>query len=122
MASILAPLLDFALAFVILIGMIVWYGITPGWALLALPLFIMLAVLTALAMGLFLAGLNVRYRDVGHAIPFLVQLWMFASPVAFPGSASFPNSCAFCMVSTRWPASSKDFAGPCLARQGLISS
>ena len=86
MSSILSPLLDFAFAFVILIGMIVWFGITPGWGLLAVPLFILLAVLTALAIGLCLAGLNVRYRDVGHAIPFLVQLWMFASPVAYPVS------------------------------------
>jgi lipopolysaccharide transport system permease protein len=91
-AAIVSPLLDFAVAFVVLIGMIAWYGITPGWALLTLPLFTLLAVLTALAVSLFLSGLNVRYRDVGHAIPFMIQLWMFASPVAYPVS----------MIPERW--------------------
>ncbi|MEO8260457.1 MAG: ABC transporter permease [Acidobacteriota bacterium] len=92
LAAILSPLLDFAVAFVVLIGMIFWFGITPGWALLTVPLFTVLAVLAALAVGLWLSGLNVRYRDVGHAIPFLIQLWMFASPVAYPAT----------MIPDRW--------------------
>jgi lipopolysaccharide transport system permease protein len=85
-SAILSPLLDFAISFVLLIAMILWFGTTPGWVVLALPLFVLLTVLTALAVGLWLSALNVRYRDVGHAIPFLIQLWMFASPVAYPAS------------------------------------
>jgi len=83
-SGVLSPLVDFAVAFVILVGMMIWYRILPSWGILALPLFLLLAVLTALAVGLWLSALNVRYRDVGHAIPFLTQIWMFASPVAYP--------------------------------------
>src|SRR5215813_7615251 len=86
LSGILSPIVDFAIAFVILIGMMIWYGTLPTWGILALPLFMLLAILTALAVGLWLSALNVRYRDVGHTIPFLVQLWMFASPVAYPVS------------------------------------
>jgi len=86
LSGILSPVVDFAVAFVILIGMMIWYGTLPTWGILALPLFMLLAILTALAVGLWLSALNVRYRDVGHTIPFLVQLWMFASPVAYPVS------------------------------------
>lgn len=77
---------DFAIAFVILIGMMFWYGIVPGWAVLTLPLFILLAMGAAFSVGLWLSALNVRYRDVSHALPFVVQLWLFASPVAYPTS------------------------------------
>src|SRR2546430_140910 len=85
-SAAVAPLVDFGVAFVLLLGMMVWFGIVPGWSVLALPLFLLLALLTALAMGLWLSALNVRYRDVGHAIPFLIQFWMYASPVAYPVS------------------------------------
>jgi lipopolysaccharide transport system permease protein len=85
-SGILSPLVDFAIAFVILIGMMIWFAIAPNWGVLALPLFILLALLTALAVSLWLSALNVRYRDVGHAIPFLLQLWMYASPVVYPVS------------------------------------
>jgi lipopolysaccharide transport system permease protein len=64
----------------------IWFGIAPTWGVLALPLLLVLALSTALAVGLFLSALNVRYRDVGHTIPFLVQVWMYASPVAYPVS------------------------------------
>ena len=64
----------------------VWFGIAPTWGVLALPLFLLLALVTALAVGLWLTALDVRYRDVGHAIPFLIQFWMYASPVAYPVS------------------------------------
>lgn len=84
LSGILSPLVDFGVAFVILVGMMIWYGTLPNWGVLALPVFILLAILTALAVGLWLSALNVRYRDVGHTIPFLTQLWMFASPVAYP--------------------------------------
>jgi lipopolysaccharide transport system permease protein len=87
LAGAVAPAVDFAFAFVVLLGMMVWYGITPTWGVLLLPVFMVLACLTALAMGLWLSALNVRYRDVGHTIPFLVQCWMYASPVAYSISA-----------------------------------
>src|SRR5262249_20168201 len=79
-----APLVDFALAFVVLLAMIAWFGVTPTAAVIAVPLFLSMASLTALAFGLWLSALNVRYRDVGHTVPFITQFWMFASPVAYP--------------------------------------
>jgi lipopolysaccharide transport system permease protein len=79
----IAPLVDFVISFVILLGMMAWYGIAPTWGVLALPLFTLLTVVTAVAVSLYLAALNVKYRDVGHAIPFLVQFWMYASPVVY---------------------------------------
>jgi lipopolysaccharide transport system permease protein len=83
MSSTLSPAIDFCIAFVILIGMMAWYGLAPTWGILTLPLFLLLALQTALAICFFLSALNVKYRDVGHAIPFLVQCWMYASPVAY---------------------------------------
>ncbi len=79
-----APLVDLAVSLGLLLALVAWYGITPSWGLLTLPLFLALAVFTALSVGIWLAALNVRYRDVGHVIPFLVQFWMFATPVAYP--------------------------------------
>ena len=86
LSGILSPLVDFAISFVILVIMMIWFGTLPTWGVLALPFFLLLALLTALAVGLWLSALNVRYRDVGHTIPFLIQLWMFASPIAYPVS------------------------------------
>lgn len=83
MSAVLAGLLDFAIAFVVLVGLMLYYGIAPTRAILLLPLFLLLAVVTALAAGLWLSALNVQYRDVRYAIPFLVQFWMYASPVAY---------------------------------------
>lgn len=85
-AGVISPVIDFGVAFVVLIAMMAGYGIVPGAGVLALPLFVLLAMLTALAVSLWTSALNVRYRDVGHAIPFVIQLWMFASPVAYPVS------------------------------------
>jgi lipopolysaccharide transport system permease protein len=86
MASVVRPLLDFLPSFVLLLGLMAWFGIVPSWRLVAFPLFLLLAVATALAVGLWLSALNVRYRDIGYTIPFLVQCWMFASPVVYPAS------------------------------------
>jgi lipopolysaccharide transport system permease protein len=83
---------DFAAGFVLLIGMMLYYRRTPTIATLLAPLFLLLAVLTALAMGLWLSALNAIYRDVRYVTPFLVQFWMFASPVAYPST----------LVPTRW--------------------
>jgi lipopolysaccharide transport system permease protein len=86
LSAAVAPLVDFAMAFVILLAMMAWFGIAPTWGVLALPLFLLLALFTALAVGLWLSALDVRYRDVGYTIPFVVQIWMYASPVAYPVS------------------------------------
>jgi lipopolysaccharide transport system permease protein len=82
-SSALGPLVDFAVSFAILLGMMAWYRIAPTWGVLTLPFFTLLAVVTATAVSLYLSALNVKYRDVGHAIPFLVQFWMYASPVVY---------------------------------------
>jgi lipopolysaccharide transport system permease protein len=79
-------MVDFASGLVIVLAMAFWFGITPTVALVAVPFFLLLAVLTALALALWLAPLNARYRDVGHTVPFIVQAWMFASPVVYPAS------------------------------------
>jgi len=85
-SAVLGGLVDFAIAFVILLGMLFFYGIVPGWQIVALPGLILLAVMTALAVGLWLSALNVQYRDVRYTINFLVQFWLFATPVAYPSS------------------------------------
>jgi lipopolysaccharide transport system permease protein len=85
-SAVISSLVDFAAAFVMLIGMMIWFRITPGWEVLTLPLFLLLCMITALAVTLWLAALCVKYRDVGVIIPFLVQIWLFASPVAYPVS------------------------------------
>src|SRR5574341_1056461 len=83
-AGVVAPLVDFALAFMLLLGMMFWYGIIPTWSILSLPGFLLLALATSLAVSLWLSAINVKYRDVKHTIPFLVQVWLYASPVAYP--------------------------------------
>ena len=85
-ASVLTGLVDFAIAFVVLLGLMAYYGIHPTWAIATLPLFVLLAVATALAVGLWLGALNVQFRDVRYTIPFLTQLWLFATPVAYSSS------------------------------------
>src|SRR5580700_7566276 len=85
-SSVLAGLVDFAIAFVILLVMMLYYGIVPTAAVALLPLFLLFAVVTALSVGLWLSALNVKYRDVRYTIPFLTQFWMFATPVAYPAS------------------------------------
>jgi len=83
-APVVAGLLDLAIALPVLVAMMLWYGIVPGAGLLVLPLLLLLACALALGTGLWLAALNVRYRDVRYAIPFLIQVWMFATPVVYP--------------------------------------
>src|SRR5262245_474792 len=87
LSATISGLVDFAIAMTLLIAMMAWYRIAPGVHLLLLPLFVGLVLITALAVGLWLAAVNVRYRDVGYAVPFLIQMWMFASPVAYSASA-----------------------------------
>jgi lipopolysaccharide transport system permease protein len=83
LSATISGVVDFTIAFAILIGMMIWYGIAPTWGVVSLPLFILLALSAAFSVGLWLSALNVKYRDVGHAIPFFIQLWLFASPVAY---------------------------------------
>jgi lipopolysaccharide transport system permease protein len=85
-SAVLSGLVDFALAFVVLVGMMLFYGIYPGWNILWLPLLLLLALVTSLGVGLWLSALNVEYRDVRYVVPFITQVWMFATPVAYPSS------------------------------------
>jgi lipopolysaccharide transport system permease protein len=86
LSATLGNLVDFVFAFVILVGMMVYYGIHPTLAILVVPLLALLAAITALGVGLWLSALNVKYRDIRYVIPFLVQLWLFATPVAYPST------------------------------------
>jgi lipopolysaccharide transport system permease protein len=86
LAAIALGLVDFAVSCVVLVALMVWYGTTPGWPLLSIPLWTLLAVMTCVAVSLWLAALNVRYRDVRYTLPFLTQLWLFATPVAYASS------------------------------------
>lgn len=83
LSAVLAGLIDFVVALIVLVGMMAYYRIIPTLAVFTLPLFILLAVLTALGTGLWLSALNVQYRDVRHTLTFLTQIWLFASPVAY---------------------------------------
>ena len=84
LAAVLSGLVDFAISFVVFLGMMLYYGLVPTRSALLLPVLLLLAVLTALGVGLWLSALNAIYRDVRYVLPFLVQFWMFASPVAYP--------------------------------------
>jgi homopolymeric O-antigen transport system permease protein len=85
-ASMLAGLIDFLLAFVILVAMMFYYGVVPTVNVLWLPMLLLLALAAALSVGLWLAALNVQFRDVRHIVPFLTQLWLFATPIVYPSS------------------------------------
>jgi lipopolysaccharide transport system permease protein len=83
LSTILSSLVDFAITFILLFIMLLGFGIFPGWAMLALPLFILFCLLTALAFGLWLSALTVQFRDVAHAVGLLTTVWLYASPVAY---------------------------------------
>lgn len=91
-AGVLVGVVDFAVAFIVLLGMMLFYGIVPGIAALMLPLFVLLGFMTALGISLWLSALNVKYRDIRYTIPFLTQFWLFLTPVAYPSS----------MIPERW--------------------
>src|ERR1039458_10888156 len=86
LSAVVSGLVDFAIGFVVLLGVTAIYGIKPTLAALWLPVLLLLAVLTALGVGLWMSALNALYRDIRYVVPFLVQCWMFASPVAYPSS------------------------------------
>lgn len=83
-ASIIAGVVDFFCSFVVLIFLMLYYGVVPSWSVSTLPLFLALACTASL--GLWLSALNVQFRDVRYVIPFLTQLWLFATPIAYPSS------------------------------------
>ena len=85
-SAVLSGLVDFAVGFVVFLGLMLFYGIVPTPATLLLPALLLLAMLTAFGVGLWLSALNAIYRDVRYVVPFLVQFWLFASPVAYPSS------------------------------------
>jgi lipopolysaccharide transport system permease protein len=85
-SSVLTGVADFCIAFVVLLGMMVYYGLGLTFAVLWLPFFILLAVTSAIAVGLWLSALNVQYRDIRYVVPFLAQVWMYATPVAYSSS------------------------------------
>ncbi len=93
LASILSGLVDFVIAFVILIGLMIYYQVTPSLnALWAVPAFLLLTIITALGVALWLSAINVRYRDVNYALPFMTQFWLFVTPVAYSSS----------LISEKW--------------------
>ena len=83
LSKTLSGLVDLAIAFGVLCVMLAWYGVVPGWQVVFLPLLILIAMMTALSVGLWLTALNVKYRDIGLMVPFVVQIWMYSSPVAY---------------------------------------
>lgn len=85
-SSVLSAFVDFMASFVVLIGMLIFYRVTPGWAMLTLPLFLLLAAATALGIGLWLAGLAVKYHDVSIAVGFAITVWQYLTPVAYSTS------------------------------------
>ena len=93
-ASVVAGLVDFVIAFIVLVGIMLYYGIVPGWEVVFLPLFVVLAIASALSVGLWLSALNVKYRDIRYTIPFLAQFWLFVTPVAYSSA----------LVPPRWQA------------------
>jgi lipopolysaccharide transport system permease protein len=84
LAGVGSALVDLGWGLLLLVPLMIWYGVAPGWSLLTLPLWIVMAVGLAVALGLWLAPINVRYRDIMHTLPFIIQVWMFATPVAYP--------------------------------------
>jgi len=85
-SSVISGAVDFAIAFAVLLGMMVFYGVIPTVNVIWLPCFLMLVLITALGVGLWLTAINVQYRDVRYTIPFLTQFWLFATPIAYPSS------------------------------------
>ena len=129
LSSVLAGLLDFAIAFVVLLGMIVLYGMWPTVAVIWLPLFLLLALVTALGVSLWLSALNVQYRDIRYTVLFLTQFWLFATPIAYPSSLlSEPwrtlyglNPMAGVVEGFRWALLGSHPPGPMLALSALVA-
>ncbi len=85
-AAVLAGVVDFAIAFLVLLGMMAYYGTVPTWNIVWLPYLLLLALVSALGVGLWMSAMNVQFRDIRYTVPFLVQLWLFATPIAYPST------------------------------------
>src|SRR5439155_17693472 len=85
-AAVGAGLVDFFIAFVILVGLMIYYGVSVTWSVMLLPVLVTLTTLLALGVGMWMSALNVKYRDIRYALPFVIQLCMFISPVIYPSS------------------------------------
>jgi lipopolysaccharide transport system permease protein len=127
LSAVLQGLVDFAIAFIILIGLMAYYQIAPTWNVLWLPAFTVLAIVTSLSVSLWLGALNVRYRDVQYIIPFIIQLWMYLSPVIYSATAvpSGPlrviyslNPMAGVIIAFRWAL----LGGPAPSKLLLVST
>ena len=130
LAAILSGAVDFAISFVLLLGMMAFYHQAPPLRCIYLPLFFLLAFVTALGVGLWLSALNVEYRDVRYTIPFLTQFWMFATPIAYPSSLLHEpwrtvyglNPMAGVVEGFRWALIGTNTApGPIIAASSLAS-
>jgi homopolymeric O-antigen transport system permease protein len=129
-AALLSGLVDFVLTFVMLLGMMGYYGLFPTANIIFLPLFILLALITCLGTGLWLSALNVQYRDVRYVVPFMIQLWLFATPIIYP-SSMLPepwrtvygvNPMAGVIEGTRWALLGTDTApGPIIAVSSFVA-
>jgi lipopolysaccharide transport system permease protein len=93
-AGVTSPVVDFLFGLLILLGLMLWYGLVPGWTFLLLPFWLGITWCLALAFGFWLGPINVRYRDVMHTLPFVIQVWMYATPVVYPLS----------MIPQKWQA------------------
>jgi lipopolysaccharide transport system permease protein len=85
-ATVFSGIVDFLLAFIVLLGMMFYYGILPTVNAVWIPVFFLLALITSLGVGLWLSAMNVRFRDIRYTVPFLTQFWMFSTPIAYPSS------------------------------------
>ena len=84
LANVVTPLVDFCIAFFILLILMAFYGMAPSWKFLLVPPLMVVSALLALSIGLWLAPINVRFRDIKHTLPFMIQIWMYASPIVYP--------------------------------------
>jgi lipopolysaccharide transport system permease protein len=129
-ATVLSGLVDFSLAFAVLLGMMLYFGIAPTARLVCVPAFLGLALVTSLGVGLWLSALNVQYRDVRYVVPFVTQIWLFSTPVAYPSSllaqpwrtAYALNPMVGVVEGFRWALLGADTApGPMLAASTLAA-
>jgi lipopolysaccharide transport system permease protein len=130
MASVIGGVVDFVLAFIVLLGMMLYYGFVPTIHVLWLPLFVLLAFMTSLGVALWLSAMNVQFRDVHYVVPFLTQLWLFLTPIAYPSSLlSEPwrtvygiNPMAGVVEGFRWALLGVNTApGPIIAVSALVA-
>jgi lipopolysaccharide transport system permease protein len=128
--TVLAGGLDLALAFVVLLGMMLYYGFVPTVNVVWLPLFILLALVTSLGVSLWLAAMNVQFRDVRHTIPFLTQAWLFITPIAYSSTLLEEpwrtlyglNPMAGVVTGFRWALLGTETApGPMTAVSGVVA-